>query len=152
MNNRPMPAAACKRMTVQRRAILEALMEWHGHPTAEELHRSVRRRIPTLSLATVYRNLEMMRRAGQVSRISSGQEGGRYDARPEPHLHVRCTGCGRIDDVPVREQPDLLKLVRGRSDFDVEGYEIIFTGNCPDCRSRQRGKHETTIREDASCS
>ena len=137
-------------MTSQRRAVLEELRRFRSHPTAEEVHQVVRRRLPRIGLATVYRNLEVLRRSGHIIRFPSGRGGFRYDGRPGPHLHVRCESCGSIEDVPLRELPDLRGLLRGKSGFVVEDYDLMFRGTCPDCRPRnpsigtERKKKETT--------
>src|SRR5262245_60728321 len=95
------------RPTRQRRAIFAALSTRHDHPTAETLHRAVRARVPDLSLATVYTTLEILVGAGLAGRLVGPDGVARYDARTDGHDHLRCLGCGRIDDVDRtdRESP-----------------------------------------------
>jgi len=133
---------AGSRMTVQRRAILEQLAGMDSHPTAEELHRELRRHLPHISLGTVYRNLDLLCRAGAVSRLDGNGSQVRYDGRQEPHLHIRCEGCGRVDDIPVPELPALQRSVAGRTDYEVRGYSIMFEGLCPRCRRKQENRKD----------
>src|SRR5262245_53370168 len=93
------------RPTRQRRAIFAALSGRLDHPTAETLHRAVRRRVPGMSLATVYTTLEVLVDAGLASMVIGPDGVARYDARTDEHDHRRCLGCGRIDDLERHGHP-----------------------------------------------
>jgi Fe2+ or Zn2+ uptake regulation protein len=88
-----------ERATRQRRAVYAALLERTDHPTAEALHRVARRRIPGMSLATVYTSLEVLVNAGLAGRLAGADGASHYDARTDGHDHRRCLGCGRIEDL-----------------------------------------------------
>jgi len=125
------------RRTSQRGAILEALRGTHRHPTAAELHCVVRRRLPRISLGTVYRNLEVLARAGLVQRLGAAGAEMRFDARVEPHNHVRCVRCGRMCDLELVEQPVELSAARRTTGFEILSASLEFRGLCPECgRSR----------------
>jgi len=125
-----------QRNTRQRQVILEELQRAASHPTAVGLFGLVRRRLPKISLGTVYRNLELLVRMGAVQKLEFEGE-ARFDGNVERHDHLRCVGCGRVDD--LFGPP--LDLLGGESD-DLCGYEILghrleFFGLCPACRRRR---------------
>ncbi len=127
-----------QRWTRQREVILEELRKLNSHPTAAGLYQIVRRRLPKVSLATVYRNLVRLSELGYVRKLDLGGSEARFDANLERHDHVRCVRCGRVDD--LRSPP--IELGRAVQD-DWGGYEIVdyrleFLGVCPRCRQRTK--------------
>jgi Fur family peroxide stress response transcriptional regulator len=125
--------------TPQRLAILKALMTTHKHPTAERIFHSLRGDFPTLSLATVYKTLEMLKTAGLVSQLDAHGGGKRYDANTEPHCHLVCSRCGRMDDLvdPVIDfqwLPRLAEHAREVTPFAVKRPELYLYGICPGCQ------------------
>ena len=126
------------RMTPQRKVLLEELRKLHTHPTADELYEVVRRRLPHISLGTVYRNLEILSRTGMIRKIELGGTQKRFDGDLEIHQHIRCTSCGRIEDLPGSSsitQCDM-DLVE-RTGYEVVERRVEFIGNCPECRERK---------------
>jgi Fur family ferric uptake transcriptional regulator len=121
------------RITSQRDVILDELRSVKTHPTADELYEQVRRRLPRVSLATVYRNLEWLSDQGLAQKIEVGGRQKRFDGDISEHYHVRCSKCGRVADVEM----DLLDGVEARiaqcCGFTVTGHRIEFTGLCPAC-------------------
>lgn len=126
---------AIGRMTPQRRVILEVLRAAKCHPTADELYARVRERVPRISLATVYRNLDLMARSGLVRKLDLGGPQSRYDGMIEDHCHVRCVHCGCVEDVHAPEPAVNLQEVQGPPGFRVLGHRLEFLGECPRCRS-----------------
>ncbi len=121
------------RNTPQRRVVLEELHKVTSHPTAVEVYEMVRQRMPKVSLGTIYRNLELLAEMGQIQKVDLVSSEARFDGNPKPHHHVRCTRCGRVDD--LHELP--LNLL-GNVPSEVGGYSIIghrleFVGICGDC-------------------
>lgn len=127
-----------QRMTRQRSVILDTLMSMRSHPTADELYAVVRRQLPSVSLGTIYRNLDLLSRAGQVRRLDSGGSQARFDAELEPHHHVRCSACGRVDDVAVTPDDQIPRPAESMHGFHITGYRIEYDGYCPDCRNGNR--------------
>jgi len=121
------------RMTENRRAILSALGDTRAHPTAEEVHRMVRRELPRISLGTVYRNLDVLARHGLVRTVNVAGEQRRYDGVVESHHHIICEKCGRIDDVDVRDAQRLEALLVDGKGYRVHGCTLCFTGVCREC-------------------
>jgi len=122
------------RMTRQRRLILEELDAPGRHPTADTVYRQVRRRIPNISLGTVYRNLEVLSQAGMIRKLHIGSGQKRYDRTLDEHYHIRCVQCGRIIDLPAEPFGDLEEAARGNSGFDILGHELEFEGLCRQCK------------------
>jgi len=92
-------------VTPQRLAIFRRLAATDRHPSAEELHAAVRREMPTLSLATVYKTLDALAGIGAVRPVSRLGARGRWDANLEPHHHLVCTSCGTVTDVRTGSSP-----------------------------------------------
>lgn len=126
------------RMTPQRRVILEQLRETKRHPTADELYDTVRGRIPSISLGTVYRNLELLWQQGLVRKIEVGGTQRRYDADTTLHYHVRCLACGKVDDVWIPTRADLEQEAASVTEYDVQWHHVEFAGLCPECRAAGR--------------
>lgn len=128
------------RLTKQRKVIIEELRKLHSHPSADDLYEVVRKRLPHISLGTVYRNLEFLARKGIIRKLEIGGAQKRFDGDLDIHQHIRCTECGRIDDLPVGTAVTRCD----RELLENTGYEIIerrveFIGICPDCRARRTG-------------
>jgi Fur family ferric uptake transcriptional regulator len=130
-------APIVRRNTLQRKVILEELRHMHSHPTAAELHRIVRKRLPRISLGTVYRNLELLGQMGLVRRLELGGGQTRFDGDPSQHDHVRCIRCDRVSD--VRQPPGLrIEPAFGTlSGYHVIGHRLEYYGICPDCQQRE---------------
>ncbi|MCW5209576.1 transcriptional repressor, partial [Desulfobulbus sp. US1] len=92
------------RLTTQRQILLEELSKVKSHPTACELYEMVRRRLPRIGLGTVYRNLELMADSGMILKLELGGAQKRFDATTDPHYYVRCSVCGKMDDITVDVQ------------------------------------------------
>ena len=120
------------RMTKQRAVILEALREVTSHPTADEIYGMVRKKLPRISLGTVYRNLDLLTSSGEIACLNRAGVQKRFDGNMCRHHHVRCSSCGKVGDVyaPV-SLPSMTASVPGFSIFDVE---VEFVGLCDDCR------------------
>ena len=115
--------------------ILEELQKLTTHPSAATLHGIVRERLPKVSLGTVYRNLDLLARAGVIQKLSTGVPEARFDRNPEFHYHVCCVNCGRVDD--VHDAPiDLVECeINELQGFDILGHQLQLIGICPDCRA-----------------
>jgi Fur family transcriptional regulator, ferric uptake regulator len=122
-----------QRNTPQRRVILEELEKLTSHPTAAALYRLVVRRLPRISLGTVYRNLDLLARTGVIQKLEFGTHEARFDGNPTLHDHIRCVKCGRVDDIP---HPPLDPLGGVKNDFNgyrVFGHRTEYLGVCPQC-------------------
>jgi len=132
------------KMTRQRRVILEELASTTSHPTADELLERVRRRLPHVSLGTIYRNLDVLDKAGMVHRLETDGHQRRYDADLRPHWHVRCVECDRLDDVFDLPFETSIENVRSRAHYTIIGHRLEFLGICPACRQNATRRRSTT--------
>lgn len=125
------------RLTGPRRVVLEVLRGTASHPTAEWVHRMVRRRLPRVSLGTVYRNLRLLVAEGLVAEIQGPH--ARFDANMAAHHHFTCLRCRRILDVdgPLAEpQAGALRVrIAARTGLAVTHQRIEFFGRCSQCQS-----------------
>ncbi len=121
-------------LTTQRAAVHDYLCEVEYHPTAEEIFLAVKRKLPRISLATVYKNLEALVECGAVSKLSYGNASARYDIRTDHHYHTRCLGCGKIWDLEAQEGSELSALVKPQAGFEVKDYRLELLGYCRKCR------------------
>mgnify|MGYP004505098159 FL=1 len=130
-------AASCTatRNTRQRALVLEAVRSLHNHPTSADVYDAVREKHPSISRATVYRNLNVLTEQGEVLHIPVAGGADRYDFRCDCHYHAICRECGVVYDVEMPSE-GLLSSVRDTHGFQIEGFDIIFTGLCPDCADK----------------
>jgi Fur family ferric uptake transcriptional regulator len=127
-----------QRKTRQRQVILEELLKLNSHPTATELYEIVRKRLPKISLGTVYRNLELLSQSGAIGKLEIGGREARFDGDLEQHHHVRCIYCGRVDDLkglPVHPVGNKLKEPNG---WEILSYRLDFVGVCPECKGTHK--------------
>ena len=119
-------------MTRQRKVILEELRKVKTHPSADEVYEMVRRRLPRISLGTVYRNLEILSESGDIQKLEPGCSLKRFDGDTSEHCHIRCVRCDRIADAPL---PDLKVDLEGvnPTDFEITGHRLEFLGLCLEC-------------------
>ena len=124
------------RNTEQRRVILEVIAEANTHPTATDVYHMVRKRLPRISLGTVYRNLEILSQAGRINTVELAGSERRFDGRTDAHYHVRCLKCGKIEDLPIQTIPQIDEALKGKTDYKILGHRLEFVGVCADCADR----------------
>ncbi len=121
------------RMTRQRSIILEELRSVDSHPSADEIYEMVRKRLPRISLGTVYRNLEILCELGEIQKLEAGGILKRFDGNPKLHYHIRCIGCGRVVDAPVNPLIHAGEAIHAATDYKIIGHRFEFLGVCPAC-------------------
>ena len=143
------------RLTPQRQVILEELAKVKTHPTANEVYDMVRKRLPRIGLGTVYRNLELMAKNGLILKLEVGGTQKRFDATTDLHYHIRCTTCGKVDDIKLEVIPQINKVASGSTDYEILSHHIEFSGICQECssqqHSRQRIRFSYQVVSDQSC-
>ncbi len=123
------------RLTTQRQVILEELASVTSHPTANEVYDMVRRRLPRIGLGTVYRNLELMAESGLILKLEVGGTQKRFDATTDLHYHIRCTACGKVDDIKLPVQQEINKMAASATDYQILSHHVEFSGVCGSCGS-----------------
>jgi Fur family peroxide stress response transcriptional regulator len=128
--------AGC-RITPQRIAILRVLSISKGHPSVEDIYEQVKEEFPTTSLATVYKNISMLKELGEVQELSFSAESSRYDGnRPDPHPHLICTRCKKIIDPDLESLESVSAELVRETGFSITSHRLDFFGICPDCQKK----------------
>lgn len=122
------------RTSKQRDAVLKDLQFRFDHPTAEEVYLSVKKTLPNISLATVYRNLKLLENEGLILKIATG-ESDRYDGHTESHYHFTCKSCQQLFDLKIDDGVELNRLPVG-FDGTVTGHSLMFYGICSQCNKK----------------
>jgi Fur family peroxide stress response transcriptional regulator len=123
--------------TVQRRTILQAVVESNNHPTADEVLEAVKGRLLGLSRTTVYRVLDALADWGVIRRLQHAGGAARFDGKTRRHHHLVCNKCHKVIDL---DDPGLDRLRLPRLDtggFAVEDFSVHLTGTCPACRRKK---------------
>jgi Fur family peroxide stress response transcriptional regulator len=123
------------RMTPQRMSLIRLIAASEGHPSAARLYEQIKVQFPTMSLATIYKTLDLLKGLGEVLEIGL-RDDSHYDGnRPYPHPHLICTRCQKIMDgeleAPVRTLVNEMEQVSG---FRIVRHQLDFYGLCPDCQ------------------
>lgn len=122
------------KLTHQRLEIFRELARTEDHPDAETVFRAVQRRVPTVSLDTVYRTLWMLRDLGLVTTLGPSREGVRFDVNTERHHHYVCVGCGMVRDFASQALDGLRVPEALRELGSVEDTQVEVRGLCKSCQ------------------
>lgn len=123
------------RKSKQREAIFEIVREATSHPTAEWVYEQVRRKIPNISLGTVYRNLKLLKQAGMISELDLTDNLSRFNGNVQNHYHFKCEQCGDIFDVDEPVNKEIDNRLAHKIGFKVSHHSLGFYGLCKDCQS-----------------
>jgi Fur family transcriptional regulator, peroxide stress response regulator len=127
--------AAGMRLTRQRLAIYRELTGRYDHPDVDSLFRSVKPKVPQLSLFTVYRTMNALEGAGMVRRVATWKGHARYDGDVQTHAHFLCESCGKITDIDVGDMSELCSRVAG-SEGEIRRVDLMFYGEGPVCGAK----------------
>ncbi|WP_155317139.1 Fur family transcriptional regulator [Desulfosarcina alkanivorans] len=126
------------RITPQRLAILKVLAESKGHPSVESIFEQVKPNFPTTSLATIYKNVAVLKELGQVLELGFSDGSNRYDGKkPWDHPHVVCTVCKKILDPDIAALEDMTQELARVTGFTITRHRLDFFGICPDCQNKK---------------
>ena len=121
-------------MTRQRRLILDLMQKSPRHLTADEIFAQARREMPNIARGTVYRNLKLMEKAGEIGRLEMPDGADRFDKTAAPHGHLYCDGCGDLQDIPVI---GLVREIEAAIGTEVRSYQLTIHYLCPACRQKE---------------
>ena len=130
------------RMTNQREVILRELKASKKHLTADELYERVKKDMPRISLATVYRNLEILSEAGMIKKLEISGRQKRFDYDTREHDHIYCIQCHRVDNLTLEHESIDKDVLEKVSNYSITGYRLEFAGICPKCRKKNEAKKE----------
>ncbi len=125
---------AMQRKSKQKEVILKVLKGNNSHPTAEGIYGQVKRKIPHISLGTVYRNLRLLKQGGDIVELDIAGTLSRFDGNTRPHYHFRCEQCERIFDADEPVDKAIDSRVAQRTGFTVTHHRLEFRGVCCHCR------------------
>ncbi len=129
------------RITHQRKIILEELKNLGNHPTVDEVYVAVKKRLPKISMSTVYRSLEVLSKNGFIAKIEPVDAQKRFDDNTSKHYHFYCKNCGKIKDAPLelesleklQKEISAIEKTMEKMGYKVEGYSLEFFGVCKNC-------------------
>lgn len=122
------------RNTQQRQLIRDLLANNDSHPTADEIYELARKRNPSISRGTVYRNLNLLAECGEIKRLQMPSGPDHFDPSTAPHHHFLCRKCGRILDAGDPGQALAPPEFPALTGCKIETCELLLKGLCPDCR------------------
>lgn len=121
------------RYSKQREEILNMVQSSFNHPDAKEVYDLVKKKIPNISLGTVYRNLNSLVLDGKIKRIQVKNGNDRFDKTLYEHNHVICKNCGRVCDVSLTINEEKIKEVEEKTGFKITDCNFNINGICKDC-------------------
>lgn len=125
------------RITPQRHAILEFLINSMTHPTADDIYKALEGKFPNMSVATVYNNLRVFREVGLVKELTFGDASSRFDFVTTQHYHVICDSCGKIVDFHYPGLDEVEQLASHVTGFKISHHRLEVYGSCPDCAIKE---------------
>jgi Fur family transcriptional regulator, peroxide stress response regulator len=126
------------KITPQRLAIVKILAKSEGHPSVENIHAQIKKAFPTMSLATVYKNILLIKSLGEVLELGFPDGSNRYDGnRPAPHPHVICIKCKKIVDLDLASLDAMKNEVALETDFKILNHRLDFFGICSNCMAEE---------------
>ena len=122
-------------LTSQRRAVLEALKDYNGHPSAEEVYLLVKKRNPKVALGTVYQALSVLEEIGLIEAKRWSESPVRYDLNTEPHYDIRCTKCDEVAEISDITFGDFVTRIQENTPYEVTNATLVIEGVCPLCQA-----------------
>lgn len=137
------------RHTIQRDIVHQAILSMPGHVTADMVYEKIHAAHPSISRATVYRNLGMLEAEGSIMRIDVPGGADCFEVRVREHYHIRCARCGKLFDAKLRYMPNLVELEQAAdSEFEICACNLMFVGYCPDCRACRAEEEDEQAQEE----
>ncbi len=125
------------RITPQRHAILEFLIESMSHPTADEIYKALEGKFPNMSVATVYNNLRVFKDVGLVNEMTFGDASSRFDYVTTDHYHIICEKCGQVEDFQYPGLNEVESIAEHVTGFKVGNHRMEVYGVCPTCQKQK---------------
>ena len=127
------------RVTSQRALILAIIRHGRGHLDADEIYRRAREKQPRISLSTVYRTLQTLKKLGLVEELHFDEEHHHYEVKPSTeHHHLVCVGCGRVVEFKCPLSQEMKDSISREKNFEVTEVEVQMRGYCPKCQQQRK--------------
>ena len=124
--------------TTQRIAICRFALHSRDHPTAQRIYNEVRKMHSTVSLATVYKTLQILTEHGLIQELDLPQSQARFDSYVEPHINLVCMQCGNIQDFNDKTAQEMVERVTAKAQFTRTGQRLDIYGMCKTCQDRTK--------------
>jgi Fur family peroxide stress response transcriptional regulator len=131
------------RITPQRIAIIKYVTNTQSHPSAEEIYKVIQKKYPMVSMATVYKTLDLLRKMSMIQELGFADGSARYEANIGRHINIICMRCGRIDDIDEHFLSTLESKVAEKSKYEIFGRRFELYGFCSECKIQK----ETPIKK-----
>jgi Fur family peroxide stress response transcriptional regulator len=126
-----------QRLTPQRLAIVKILAHSESHPSVEKIYQQLHGDFPTMSLATVYKTVSLVKDLGELLELGFSDGSNRYDGnKPYPHPHVICVKCKKIIDPDLASLEDIKEEVTVKTGFEIITHRLDFFGICRECLNK----------------
>jgi Fur family ferric uptake transcriptional regulator len=132
------------RMTNQREIILRELRKSKRHLSADELYDIVKKVMPRISLATVYRNLEILSEAGMIGKLEISGRQKRFDFDVSDHDHIYCVMCHKVDNLDIERKNIDSEQLGATAGYTITGYRVEIIGICPECQKKEKRKEKNS--------
>lgn len=130
-----------RRNTLQKELVYSAVRALGCHATADEIYNRVNSEYPSVSRATVYRNLNVLSEEGRILRVEVPGGADHFDHNTHNHYHISCVECGRVYDADMEYIPDMVSRIRDTKGFKILGSDVVFKGICPECQQKNNQEH-----------
>ncbi len=127
-----------KRFSPQRQAVFDAVSSTKSHPTADWVYETVRQTIPKISLGTVYRDLSDLKKEGKIIGFSDENGVEHFDAWVDTHVHLKCTECGKVVDIPGFSSETIDSQLEEQSGGEIDRAVILCFGRCSECKNKNK--------------
>jgi Fur family peroxide stress response transcriptional regulator len=132
--------------TPQRIAISRFVLHNHAHPTARKIYSEVKKIYPTVSLATIYKTVQILREAGLIQELNLRNDQARFDPNIEPHVHLVCMQCKSINDCIDPLISKMIERVSNEADFAAGGWNFDIFGICSSCSKKNMDNDAKTVK------
>ena len=122
----------------QRERMMKLLEQTEKHPTADWLYHKLKKEFPSLSLGTVYRNLNILAEQKLIQKLPFGSTYDRYEAKKIPHYHLVCEACGCVQDFTMPHYTEINEQAQKMNGFNISRHRIDFFGTCEKCQSKNK--------------
>ena len=126
------------KVTPQRLAIYDVLAKTKAHPSAEMIFNELQPLYPTMSLATVYKTIEILKELKLIQVLNVGEDSFRYDAVTINHPHISCCKCGKVEDIMGIDAKDFINTIASQTSYRLTGQQFYFYGVCPECQKTEK--------------
>ncbi len=123
-----------RRNTIQRQIIFNAVLDLENHPSAEDVYNHIKPNYPSISLGTVYRNLNLLSENGKLLKVAIANSADRFDHNINSHYHIQCSKCKKLYDIDIPYFDQIDNEVSSKTEFDITNHHIIFDGICHQCQ------------------